>query len=663
MSNNTRLYFLIALGLVVFAIGCDSTSDPSPAANTEYNKLALLVGIDDYKYISDLRGTVNDVKNMKALLVESFGFPDDEQHIRVLTNSEATRDAIINAIEEHLIAKATKDSIVVFHYSGHGSQLKDPEGGDETDGWDETLVAYDSGHADPHPNRDITDDEINELLQKLTDKTPNVTLIFDSCHSGTASRGSGLARTAAPDMRPAPKREHTLAGSTRAVSQRKNDLRPENSRYALISGSKAEELSYELNVDGQSHGAMTWHLADQIRRVGENATYKDVMDVVKARVSAKYPVQHPQLEGPGEDQFVFGNKGLATAPFIKASPVDGNLITLAAGQVHGVTKGSVYEVYPPGTKSFVTDRKSIAQAQVTAVDITTSMAKITQGAVDKPASRAVEREHYWPDVTLDVYFKDANKSKAVKEIKAKLSEFEHINSVDTESGYDLLIREDDGSIITEAGDPTEISPRVAVTDPDAVSRVVKQVEHWAMWFNTLGIENQQPELGVEFEIKIAEGARDSARRLADREVDLTLMEGEQFTIKVTNKSPQNLYIALLDLSSDGSVDVLYPVGGQQEFVAPDKTWSKRLETFVPKGYDSVRDVLKLIATSNFADFNFLKQHAVPRGQKLENTRGGSRNPLEQLLASAALGTTRGTKEVEPKDWATVDRVLEVRRKK
>jgi len=97
-------------------------------------------------------------------------------------------------------------------------------------------------------------------------------------------------------------------------------------------------------------------------------------------------------------------------------------------------------------------------------------------------------------------------------------------------------------------------------------------------------------------------------------------------------------------------------------VAPGKTWSKQLETFVPDGRDSVRDVLKLIATTSPADFNFLRQEAVRGGSPLSKTRGRNRNPLEQLLANAAIGTTRGAREVRVETWTTVDRVLEVRRK-
>ena len=684
MFNSDRSYSFFTIGFLFLAFVCGflaccsyitykSPEVGKPAKEHEthgkFKKLALLVGINEYQHVKDLKGAVNDVKNIKALLVESFGFPDDDEHILILTDERATRQDIIKGIEEHLIAKADSDSIVLFHYSGHGSQMRDAPEGDEPDRYDETIVPHDSGRrSDGHPNQDITDDELNALLHKLTDKAPNVTLILDSCHSGSAIRGAGLARTVERDDRPPPQRERKFTTGARGVIEGKSGLRPKNSRYALISGSAANQVSYELWMNGQSHGALTWYLTDEIRQARPNATYRDIMDLVKARVTARYPMQHPQLEGPGEDQLVFSDKSLTPTPYVLATAAGGDAVTLAAGQVQGVTEGSIYEVYPPGTKSFDADIEPVAQIKVSDVDITNSTARIVKGKVTERASRAVEREHHCPDAVLRIHFKDADQSQTLQKIKTGLSEFEHITAVETASGYDLLLREHkdekDGKryIITEGGDPTEISPRVAVSDPDAVSRVVKQVTHWAKWFNIMRINHQQPNLGVAFELRVAEVVRESALRFADREVNLTLAAGEQFTMEVTNKSQQNLYIALLDLSSDGSVDVVYPLLGQQEFVAPNKTWRKPLETWLPEGRDFVRDLLKLIATTNYADFGFLKQGPVPRGSPLPPTRGRPRNPLEELLANAAMGTTRGVKQVEVENWTTVDRVLEVRRR-
>jgi hypothetical protein len=193
--------------------------------------------------------------------------------------------------------------------------------------------------------------------------------------------------------------------------------------------------------------------------------------------------------------------------------------------------------------------------------------------------------------------------------------------------------------------------------------VVEDVMHWAKWYNIFGINHHHPELKVEFEIKKEEGAPESQPKLADQDISITFHVGEIFSIEVTNKSEKNIYIALLDLSSDGSVEVIFPYGTGEEFIAPNKTWRQKFKTFLPEGRDSIRDVLKLIATTSYVDFNFLQLDGVSKGPDLMKTRGKSRNPLEQLLGNAALGTTRsGFKRIETVNWTTIDRVLEVHRK-
>jgi hypothetical protein len=69
-------------------------------------KRALLIGIDDYKapHIPDLAGAVNDVKLMRNILIGKFDVPDE--NIRMLTNEQATRAGIIEAIR----SKACGDS-------------------------------------------------------------------------------------------------------------------------------------------------------------------------------------------------------------------------------------------------------------------------------------------------------------------------------------------------------------------------------------------------------------------------------------------------------------------------------------------------------------------------------------------------------------------------
>ena len=160
------------------------------AENTP-RKRALLVGVNNYpdtRWIA-LEGAVNDVKLQQELLIHRFGFQSDQ--ILLLTDHEATRENILQAFEEHLIQWAQPGDVVVFHFSGHGSQVFDPDQIFQ-DGQVSTIVPVDSILPPGYPNKggkvnDITGHTLWLLMQAIN--TENVTFILDSCHSGGARKG------------------------------------------------------------------------------------------------------------------------------------------------------------------------------------------------------------------------------------------------------------------------------------------------------------------------------------------------------------------------------------------------------------------------------------------------------------------------------------------
>lgn len=78
-----------------------------------------------------------------------------------------------------------------IHYSGHGGRatttFPDLKG---KEGIDEALVPTDIGNSEARYVRDV---EIAPLLKAMVDKGLIVTVVFDSCHSGGATRGNGKA--------------------------------------------------------------------------------------------------------------------------------------------------------------------------------------------------------------------------------------------------------------------------------------------------------------------------------------------------------------------------------------------------------------------------------------------------------------------------------------
>lgn len=158
-------------------------------------KLALLVGINRYpEGIAPLQGCVTDVEMQRQLLVHRFGF--NPQDILTLTDENASRANLLDAFESHLIDQAQPGDVVVFHFSGHGALVRDPDPiplppdprYQGVQGYNGTMVPYDGR---PRPQVSHADDIMGKTLFLLMSalKTDQVTVMLDSCHSGGGTRG------------------------------------------------------------------------------------------------------------------------------------------------------------------------------------------------------------------------------------------------------------------------------------------------------------------------------------------------------------------------------------------------------------------------------------------------------------------------------------------
>ena len=89
-----------------------------------------------------------------------------------------TKRNIRNALRWLVEGSRAGDSLV-FHYAGHGTQVRDSDG-DEVDGWDEALVPVDHER-----EGNIVDDELNAIIVRLLPRGATLHAITDACCSGT----------------------------------------------------------------------------------------------------------------------------------------------------------------------------------------------------------------------------------------------------------------------------------------------------------------------------------------------------------------------------------------------------------------------------------------------------------------------------------------------
>lgn len=160
------------------------------AASVQAADKALLIGVSKYEHkgVTPLPGVANDLVLMRDLLINRFDVPVSS--IKELRDEQASREAILSGIDDWLIEGTSPGDRIFLYYSGHGSYTLDISGDEsypDGDGFDETLVPYDAycKTASSCQNM-VLDDEIDQRLRQLSDRF--VFTMFDSCHSGTATR-------------------------------------------------------------------------------------------------------------------------------------------------------------------------------------------------------------------------------------------------------------------------------------------------------------------------------------------------------------------------------------------------------------------------------------------------------------------------------------------
>ena len=265
-------------------------------------KKALLIGVNRYQIPgADLRGCVNDVKNMQGVLAQMYGFAGKD--ITVLTDFAATTKAMQAAISK-LVREARQGDVLLLHYSGHGSNVVDISG-DEADRRDEILCPTDLDWHKP-----LLDDWLRSTFDRLRSGV-SLTVIMDCCHSGTNTRVVlPPDAPSIPRFLPNPldimatesgrKLRGKVKGSLRAsaaAKRKKSDIVNANIPELLMAGCRDTQTSTDAYIGGSYNGALTYCLIETLKAASGNISYRKLHEGTIKRLRQGGYDQVPQLEG------------------------------------------------------------------------------------------------------------------------------------------------------------------------------------------------------------------------------------------------------------------------------------------------------------------------------------------------------------------------------
>lgn len=220
------------------------------------NIYVVSVGIRNYKYINGLKNTENDAKNIAEL------YKTHTENIKLLLGEQATHDNILKTLNS-FFSHASKNDIVVFFFSGHGSK-----GG---------LCAYDT----KSDNTLLSYSELQRVMARC--KAQNKQLFIDACFAG------GLRNN----------RRHSV------VKTKINPLMSQIKGIMLFLSSRSDETSLENRWAG--NGFFTQYLIKGLKGGADFnkdriVTAKEIYTFVSSNVSVRtQKEQNPVMWGKFND--------------------------------------------------------------------------------------------------------------------------------------------------------------------------------------------------------------------------------------------------------------------------------------------------------------------------------------------------------------------------
>ena len=253
---------------------------------------ALIVAIGEYQAdnAQSIPGTERDIEMMVDVL-STLGFGGEQ--IMILRDSQATLDGIRQGLG--WLARETGPGDRAFYYhSGHGVTIRDVSG-DESDGYDEALVPYDTRfdrHGIPSDGL-LVDDELGAALTAL--RASETIVMIDSCYSGTMTRSAFSSGKSVPTPGPPRKLNGTFFTS--------KAIRRTDGAVVLLSATSAGEEA-QATPQGALFTQAIWndvmrhatsrHLTLEELRAGAAAFIRETL----VQAQRKTKIHHPQLEGP-----------------------------------------------------------------------------------------------------------------------------------------------------------------------------------------------------------------------------------------------------------------------------------------------------------------------------------------------------------------------------
>ncbi len=572
--------------------------------NPTARKLALLVGIDKYASgNSNLKGCKTDVELQKLLLIHRFGFQPED--ILIITDEKATRDNIITSFNQHL-QQATKDDVVVFHFSGYGRNVlvNNPDSKNITV---KSIITYDTMDAKNNQVDDILLDTMISLAENLN--TKKYTLVFDTSFSSASNSIQKQISLRGYQYNP----QVTIAQTVLDFQQQLNpqyalgitNSQQKSSLSGIVLYPTTENIAVEINTNNFHAGLFTYTLTQSMW-----TTFKPIDNTnLKSKIATKislYSNQLSQIELSPQDLSNSINYHLSFSPksqgigiisninppnnvevkllglpllillnytvnsILKVKNIEGKDITIKINSISGNTiqgtvntdninlikKGLVVQellrILPEklglniGLNNNLTKIEKVdATSALSTIGVVSAVSTIGNNFVDYILDKSDEKQGYSLFSPTGVALKYTNPTSEHEGIHSAVKRFEDFNYLNTDLAYKLL-----NLTYNEYSSTLAVTSTVEVNYNDSVYKCVK---------STSSVDDQ-------------------SQIQNDRLINIP--QNSSINIKIDNQNQEDLYFMVLDINPVQEISVFN--SPELKLVTANKTKT------LPKNSDSIQ---------------------------------------------------------------------------
>lgn len=256
----------------------------SPLPSFVRQKYALVIGVGQFRdpSIPTLKFPAKDARDFADVLKDPEHGRFPAENVTLLTDEQATRAAILNAMQQ-LFLRAGEDDLVVLYVSSHGSPAQHERG--------LGGIGYIVTHDTSLKNIWVDSIEYQDFAKKASMiKARRKVAFLDTCYSGEASR----------DGQKALELDGVGVGGQTATMFLSGE------GTFVITSSDAKERSWESET--VRNGYFTYYLIEALRSSTDPPTIRQVFDYLSTKVRVavakeKQAAQNPQLHpntGPAD---------------------------------------------------------------------------------------------------------------------------------------------------------------------------------------------------------------------------------------------------------------------------------------------------------------------------------------------------------------------------